>query len=88
MAEDWKWSSAWRREYGTIEQKKILSPWPISVSKDYLKYLNEPQKDGEIDIIRKSVNKNVPLGNDAWCAKMINKYKLGQTLRGVGRPKA
>jgi putative transposase len=87
-AEDWKWSSVWRREHGNVKQKKILSSWPISISKDYLKYLNEPQKDDELKIIRKSINKNVPFGNDTWRDKIVDKYELGQTLRGVGRPRA
>ncbi|MFC1751738.1 transposase [Patescibacteria group bacterium] len=30
-AEDWKWSSVWRREFGTIQQKKILSSWPMKI---------------------------------------------------------
>lgn len=86
-AEDWKWSSIWRREAGSNKQSKFLSPWPVSITKNYLKYLNEAQSEDELEIIRKSINKNVPFGNDAWCAKMIDKFQLRQTLRGVGRPK-
>lgn len=49
-AEQWKWSSVWRREYGTEEQKKILSLWPMTVSKKYHEILNTPltNKSGEI----------------------------------------
>ncbi|MDD4803915.1 MAG: transposase [Candidatus Pacebacteria bacterium] len=86
-AEDWKWSSIWRRKYGTDEQKKILSSLPIETPENYLKYLNESQSDEELFLIRKSVNKNVPFGNNLWVGKMIDKFKLAQTIHGVGRPK-
>ena len=86
-AENWRWSSVWRRENGTTKQKKILSPWPIPTPANYSQYLNESQKEDEVEIIRKSVGKNVPFGNDIWRLNMIEKFRLGQTLRGVGRPK-
>ena len=31
--------------------------------------------------------KDVPYGGDGWVEKIIKKYGLEQTLRGVGRPK-
>jgi putative transposase len=86
-AEDWKYSSVWRRKYGNHNQKKLLTSWPIDIPKNYLTYLNEPQSDDELDSIRKSISKNIPFGGNIWLGKMIDKYKIGQTLRGVGRPK-
>lgn len=86
-AEDWKWSSVWRREFGTDKQKKILSKWPIKTPKDYLKYLNKPQTEKERELIEKSINKNIPFGTNNWVMEMIDKFKLRQTLRGVGRPR-
>ena len=44
-ADNWKRGSVWRRENGTDKQKKLLSEWPVSKPKDYLKYLNEPQNE-------------------------------------------
>jgi putative transposase len=86
-AQNWKWGSAWRRIYGTLNQKKVLSAWPISVPVDYIKYLNESQKEEEIDIIRRSIIKNIPFGKDAWRDSVVEKFKLEQTLREAGRPK-
>lgn len=61
------------------------------IPKNYLEYLNKSQTNEETNeelfLIRKSVNKNVPLGNNIWITKMIDKFKLGQTIRGAGRPK-
>lgn len=86
-AEKWQWGSAWRREFGTKEQKKLLSKWPIETPTNYLKYLNESQSEEEILSIRHSINKNIPLGKDKWVDKMVNTHNLSQTTRGGGRPK-
>ncbi len=86
-AQKWKWSSAWRRIFGNTSQKKILSSWPIDEPSDYLHYLNESQKDEEIDIIRGSIIKNIPFGVDEWRNNIVKKFKLEQSLRRVGRPR-
>ena len=86
-AELWKWSSVWRRCFGTPAQLKLLAPWPVSKPKEYIKYLNTPQTQSEEDAIERSVVKNIPFGTDSWRDSMVEEYDLGQTLRGVGRPK-
>ncbi|OGG72051.1 hypothetical protein A3H77_01450 [Candidatus Kaiserbacteria bacterium RIFCSPLOWO2_02_FULL_56_11] len=86
-AEDWRWGSAWRREYGNSEQKKLLSPWPVPRPKDYLQWLNEPQTESEEEAIERSVVKNIPYGKSSWVDVMVKEYGLEQTLRSVGRPK-
>jgi len=86
-AEDWRWSSVWIRENGKSEQLKVLSEWPIAMSEDYLKYLNEVQTNEELDTIRKSIAKNIPFGKDSWIEKIVELYKLTQTQRKAGRPK-
>lgn len=86
-AEDWHWSSVWRREYGSPEQKKLLSSWPVDEPKRYLDWLNQPQTQEEEDILERSIAKDIPFGSDSWIEKMVLKFGIGQTLRGVGRPK-
>ena len=86
-AENWKWSSVWRRIHGSEKQKKILSEWPVERPKDYLKFLNEPQSDKEVDIIRRSINKSIPFGSDHWATKTVKRFGIEQVLRRVGRPK-
>ncbi len=87
QAENWKWSSVWRRTSGTPQQQKLLSPWPVPEPRQYLQYLNTPQTQLEEDAIERSISKNIPFGADSWRDAMIEKYELGQTVRGVGRPK-
>lgn len=86
-AEAWKWGSAWRREYGTPIQKKLLSLWPVSRPRDYLRWLNEPQTASEEEAIERSEKKSIPYGSDRWMSGVVKKFGLEQTLRPVGRPR-
>jgi len=86
-AENWKWGSVWRRINGTEKQKKLLSEWPVPKSKDYLKYLNEPQSESEEKAIKNSILRGGPYGGDGWVNKIIKKFKLETTIRQRGRPK-
>ncbi|KKW44392.1 hypothetical protein A3J11_00740 [Candidatus Kaiserbacteria bacterium RIFCSPLOWO2_02_FULL_55_12] len=85
--EDWRWGSAWRRVYGTKEQKKLLDELPIELPSDYVEWINTEDKQGDLDTIRNSVNKSVPYGKELWVDKMISKHHLESTLRSPGRPK-
>ena len=86
-AENWKWSSVWRREMGTVKQKKFLSSWPVTQPKKYLSLLNQPQTQEEEEALERSITKDVPYGCEDWVGKMVKKFGLEQTLRGVGRPR-
>lgn len=86
-AEDWKWTSLYRREKGDEEQKKLLSKWPINIPTNYLKLVNEPHSNSELESLRYCINKGKPHGSEEWTNKMIDAFKLESTLRGRGRPK-
>ena len=83
--EHWRWSSVWRREKGTPQQKKLLSAWPVPQPDDYLLWLNKPQTAAEEEAIQRSIIKSSPLGSDSWVYGMVRKYGLEQTLQPVGR---
>lgn len=87
FAEQWRWSSVWRREQGTIAKKKLLSVWPTTIPKEYLKSLNQPLTTREEEKLSLSEEKSVPYGNDSWKDKVVTKYGIDQVLRKVGRPK-
>lgn len=86
-AEDWRWSSLWRREYGSTKQKELSVSWPFDISEDYPKSINEPQSKKELEFIRESVNRSKPFGDDSWLDKIVKKFGLEMTLRKPGRPK-
>jgi putative transposase len=85
--EEWQWGSAWRRVNGTPVQKKLLSESPTPLPKDYLSWINTPDREDDIKLLRNAVNKGVPFGNEEWVDKKVDKYKLETTRRTVGRPK-
>ncbi|NCQ16229.1 transposase [Candidatus Falkowbacteria bacterium] len=85
-AENWKWSSAWRRKSGSTKQKKLLSTWPVSEPRGYLNWLNQAQTEDEEEAIESSITKGNPYGGDSWVDSVVKKFNLGQTLRKVGRP--
>lgn len=86
-AQDWQWSSIWRREFGTTKQKNLLSKWPIDLPKRYLSWLNKPQSEKEEKAIELSTQKGSPYGEDSWLSRTVKKYHLESTLHFPGRPK-
>jgi len=86
-AEQWQWSSVWRREEGTVEQKKLLAPLPIELSDEYFISVNQVFKKAELAVVRNTVNKGKPFGKDEWVAKMVKDHNLEHTVRERGRPR-
>ena len=86
-AENWRWSSLWRRDNGNLKQRKLLSEWPIDIPDNYINLVNMPQTDTELESLRYSVNKGKPYGSNNWTDKLIDKFNLRSTLRNQGRPK-
>lgn len=86
-AEDWQWSSLWKREQGDEKQKKLLGEWPVNIPRDYIDLVNINQTEKELDFLRCSVNKGKPYGSESWVNRMIKTFNLKSTLREPGRPK-
>lgn len=86
-AEDWRWSSLWRREKGSDTQKKLLAPLPIDLPANYLASVNQVLKDKPLQALRHSVNKGTPYGTMEWIDKVTERFDLSYTLRGPGRPR-
>jgi putative transposase len=86
-AEEWRWSSLWRRERGSQREKQLLSELPIELPKNYLELVNTLSEDETINSIRTSVSKGAPFGSEHWVEKIVKKFGLESTLRDPGRPK-
>ena len=86
-AEDWRWSSLWRREKGSVKEKKLLSVLPTELPEDYLTQINTLMQQDTLEILRVSVNKGTPLGSEKWVDGLVSKFKIGSLLRNPGRPK-
>jgi putative transposase len=86
-AELWRWSSLWRREFGTREDRRILSRWPLPCPRDWRQLVNRPQTEAEVEAIRRCVNRGQPFGSGAWIERCAEKLGLQFTLRPRGRPR-
>ena len=84
-AEQWRWSSAglWLKE----ERPSYLVPGPARRPKEWLPWVNRAITTGELEALRRSVNRGTPFGSDIWIAKTAEQMDLQSTLRPRGRPR-
>jgi putative transposase len=86
-AEDWTWSSAWRRTQADDELKSLLSRWPIDSPPDWAARVNQPMTDQELEAIRHCVTRGTPFGSERWSKNTAARLGLNHTLRPRGRPR-
>ncbi len=75
-AEDWKWSSLWRRVYGTNDDMTLLSGWPVVFPRDWRQLVNEPQTEAEVAAIRRCVKRGLPYGSAEWVKETARRLGL------------
>jgi putative transposase len=85
-AEEWQWSSVWRREFGDAECRDVLSDWPMAIPKDWLRRLNRRESDRELESLRRCANRNQPYGSDEWVDRVTKRFGLDSVFRPRGRP--
>ncbi len=83
-AEEWRWSSAhaWRDATGGA----VLDVGPVPRPEPWLDWVNDSMTEAEVQRIRRSVNRNAPLGSEAWTAMTAERLGLDASLRPIGRP--
>ncbi len=85
-AQAWRWSSL-----GCIERENsafpILSPWPLPRPADWLRLVNQPQSEAELDALRRCVRRGSPFGGPAWVIRTAKQLGLESSLRSRGRPR-
>jgi putative transposase len=86
-AEDWRWSSVGRFYKGDAVSRAILSEWPIPRPADWLNRVNRAETKGELESLRRSVQRGQPFGSETWCERIIGRLGLESTIRPPGRPK-
>ncbi len=52
----WRWGSAYRRINGTAKQKLLLAECPVTLPRNYVRWLNDPEPSEVLDELRKCVN--------------------------------
>ena len=86
-AEQWRWSSTWRRRFGDANANALLSPWPAPIPPDWLRQVNRAQSEAELESLRRTVCRGCPYGNEQWQKNAAIRLGLVHTLRPRGRPK-
>ena len=86
-AEEWRWSSLWRRRFGDDESTSLLHAWPLPEPRGWLAAVNRPQNESELKAIRTSVARSAPYGTPQWQLRTARKLGLEWTLRPRGRPR-
>ena len=88
-AEDWRWSSLHARREGPAEIRERLAVWPVpgGVPKQWLRTVNTPQTEKELEAIRLCVKRGRPLGGERWVETTAAKMGLISSLRRPGRPR-
>jgi putative transposase len=87
LCEGWQWGSAWRRIHGTIKEKELLDQESFKLPDNYINWINSPDNQEILNIIRNSIEKGVPYGREKWIDKMVSVHHLESTLKSVGRPR-
>ena len=85
-SEDWRWGSLWRREFGSGEERAILSPWMTKAPQAYLQWVNECDSDDRLAQLRTCVNRGQPFGSPSWVEETTKRFSLESTFRSAGRP--
>lgn len=86
-AEDWRWSSLWRRERGDMDARELLSDWPMPCPASWVSHVNGCETEAELEVLRRSVRRGSPLGNPAWQQRIAKQLGVEHSLRPRGRPK-
>jgi putative transposase len=87
QAEQWRWSSLWRRTFGTEEQKLLLSEWPLPVPSRWRAHVNAAQTESEVQAVRDAILRGCPFGSPQWQKRTAGRLGLEWTLRARGRPR-
>src|SRR5262249_27976038 len=85
-AEHWRWSSLWRRSFGTPESQGLLSAWPVPRPDAWAAWVNEAQTAAELEALRRCVRRGQPFGDGGWVERTAKALGLESTLRPLGRP--
>jgi putative transposase len=86
-AQDWRWSSLWRREFGDAEARALLARWPLPRPRLWTDHVDTPQTEAELEALRRAVRRNSPWGNPEWQRSIAQRLGLQPTLRARGQPR-
>ena len=82
-AQDWLWSSATKPGPGL----PLLDAGPVPRPADWLRHVNTPQTEAEVERLRECLRRRRPFGNEWWTKATAGCMGLEASLRPRGRPR-
>jgi putative transposase len=86
-AEEWRWSSLWRRGRGGAEEKAVLAGWPVDLPGDWVARVNRADNEKELEALRRSIQRGRPYGGGEWQRQIAKRLGLESAYRSAGRPR-
>lgn len=86
-AENWPFSSLWRRGKHTGTNDPLVSPGPVKLPLDWVACVNRPETPEELDALRSSILRGRPYGTQSWQQQTGCKLDLKSSFRPRGRPR-
>jgi putative transposase len=86
-AEEWRWSSLWRRSCGGEAERSWLASWPIRAPANWLERVNQTEDEQELESLRRSVQRGRPFGQADWQKEIAKRLGLESAYRPTGRPR-
>jgi REP-associated tyrosine transposase len=82
-AEDWRWSSLWRRHNFCTDT--FLHDWPVPCPANWIEHVNQPQSETELEAVRWAVRRGAPFGSDNWRTERARLLGVNPEFPGRGR---
>lgn len=86
QAQQWRWGSLWRREFGDAEAGALLADGPVPWPHAWVNLVNGPQTQQELEALRRCVVRGRPFGRGGWVQRTARRLGLLSALRPRGRP--
>jgi len=86
-AEQWQYGSLWRWTQKSEPEPKLLAPWPIARSPNWIQRVHQPLTARELEAVRTCVQRGRPFGDTDWVREVTRRTGLEYTLRSRGRPR-
>jgi putative transposase len=67
--------------------ESLLSDWPFDWPANWVEWVNAAQTEGEIEALRRCVNRGTPYGSETWKTHISATLGLKSTLQPRGRPR-
>ncbi len=94
-AEQWPYSSLWlwSQRQQAVADAPELADWPTNSGRftgrprNWLRLVNQPLSEDDLDTMTTCANRGRPFGDDAWVRRVTKRMGLESTFRSPGRPR-